>query len=121
MRRFGSLSWYCVASALSSSSALDPGHFEIFDYLNQEGALFEDEAGLRKGEELIDKIQPSTELILDFNEKYLITDDLDSLIIDLATIGETLAKRFDQEDTLIDVLHSAHVGKLLDESQPDIA
>ncbi|MDE0747383.1 MAG: Rsd/AlgQ family anti-sigma factor [Porticoccaceae bacterium] len=97
------------------------GHFEIFDYLNQEGALFEDQAGLKKGSELIEKIQPSTELILDFNEKYLITDDLDSLIIDLATIGETLAKRFDREDTLIDVLHSAHVGKLLNEPQPDIA
>jgi regulator of sigma D len=96
------------------------GHFEIFDYLNQEGALFKDKAGLKKGSELIEKIQPSTELILDFNEKYLITDDLDSLIIDLATIGETLAKRFDREDSLIDVLHSAHVGKLLNEPQSDI-
>ena len=95
------------------------GHFEIFDYLNQEGALFEDQSGLEKGSELIQKIQPSTELILDFNEKYLITDDLDSLVIDLASIGETLAKRFDQEDTLIDVLHSAHVGKLLTEPQPE--
>ncbi|MBT5004076.1 MAG: Rsd/AlgQ family anti-sigma factor [Porticoccaceae bacterium] len=95
------------------------GHFEIFDYLNQEGTLFKDKSGLKKGNKLIEKIQPSTELILDFNEKYLITDDLESLVIDLASVGETLAKRFDQEDTLIDVLHSSHVGKLLNEPQTD--
>ncbi len=95
------------------------GHFEIFDYLNQEGTLFKDKSGLKKGNKIIEKIQPSTELILDFNEKYLITDDLESLVIDLASIGETLAKRFDQEDTLIDVLHSSHVGKLLNEPQTD--
>ncbi len=95
------------------------GHFEIFDYLNQEGTLFKDKSGLKKGNKIIEKIQPSTELILDFNEKYLITDDLESLVIDLASIGGTLAKRFEQEYSLIDVLHSTHVGKLLNEPQTD--
>lgn len=55
--------------------------------------------------------------MLDFNDKYLSSNDLDALIIDLAGLGETLAQRFALEDNLIDVLHSSHVTKLLGEPE----
>jgi regulator of sigma D len=91
------------------------GHFEIFDQLHKEGQLFEDSSGLDKESNLLEKIQSTTEYVLDFNDKYLSSNDVDALIIDLASLGETLAQRFALEDTLIDVLHSSHVTKLLRE------
>ena len=91
------------------------GHFEIFDQLHKEGQLFEDSSGLDKEPNLLEKIQSTTEYVLDFNDKYLSSNDVDALIIDLASLGETLAQRFALEDTLIDVLHSSHVTKLLRE------
>ena len=83
------------------------GHFEIFDQLHKEGQLFEDSSGLDKESNLLEKIQSTTEYVLDFNDKYLSSNDLDALIIDLASLGETLAQRFALEDNLIDVLHSS--------------
>jgi regulator of sigma D len=60
----------------------------------------------------MDKIQPSTEAVLDFNDKYLETDDLDSLSVDLSTVGEALELRFECEDKMIEVLHNAHLHQL---------
>jgi regulator of sigma D len=94
------------------------GHFEIFDQLHQEGQLFEDASGLDKEPNLLKKIQITTEHVLEFNDKYLSSHDLNALIIDLASLGEAFAKRFALEDSLIDVLHSSHVSKLLEETAP---
>jgi len=93
------------------------GHFEIFDQLHKEGQLFEDASGLDKEPNLLEKIQTTTEYILDFNDKYLSSHDLDARIIDLASLGEIFAERFGLEDKLIDVLHSSHVGTLLGEKE----
>ena len=93
------------------------GHFEIFDQLHKEGQLFEDASGLDKESNLLEKIQTTTEYILDFNDKYLSSHDLDARIIDLASLGEIFAQRFGLEDKLIDVLHSSHVGTLLGEKE----
>lgn len=60
----------------------------------------------------MDKIQPSTESVLDFNDKYLETDDLDTLAKDLSIIGEALEQRFESEDKMIEVLHNAHLEQL---------
>ena len=92
------------------------GHFEVFEQLAAEGKAFSDKEGLEQGAALMEKIQPSTELILDFNDKYLATDDLDALTTDLSEIGETLAQRFESEDKMIEVLHNSHVSQLLQES-----
>jgi regulator of sigma D len=92
------------------------GHFEVFEQLAAEGKAFSDKDGLKQGAELMETIQPSTEAILDFNEKYLATDDLDCLATDLSNIGETLAQRFESEDKMIEVLHNSHIRLLLEES-----
>jgi len=52
-------------------------------------------------------IEESTQLILDFNDKYDSDDkqkDLSSLERDLSLLGEKLADRIEQEDRLVDVL-----------------
>jgi regulator of sigma D len=90
------------------------GHFEVFEQLAGEGKAFSDSKGLKKGAELLEIIQPSTEIILDFNDKYLATDDLEVLTTDLSDIGETLAQRFESEDKMIEVLHNSHIALLQD-------
>ena len=65
----------------------------------------------------MDRIQPSTEAVLDFNDKYLATDDLDSLARDLSVVGEALEQRFESEDKMIEVLHNAHLEQLQDNAQ----
>lgn len=96
------------------------GHFEVFEQLAVEGKAFSDDKGLKKGAELLEMIQPSTERILDFNDKYLATDDLDALTVDLSDIGETLAQRFESEDKMIEVLHNSHIALLQDAEKDSV-
>ena len=84
------------------------GHFEIYDKLIKEGREFEDEEALSVAESLIKTIDETTGLTLDFNDKYLETDDLDTITEDLSRLGEILAARFEAEDRMIEVLHVAH-------------
>ncbi len=84
------------------------GHFEVYDQLIKEGRDFEDEKALQEAGELFSRIDATTEVILDFNDKYLETDDLETLTPDLSQLGETLAARFESEDRMIEVLHIAH-------------
>lgn len=84
------------------------GHFEVYDKLIKEGRDFEDDEGLKTGEALYHSIDLTTEKILDFNDKYLETDDLTSLPEDLSELGVSLANRFEAEDQMIEVLHNAH-------------
>ena len=95
------------------------GHFEVFEQITKEAEIFGNDQGLDKSPELIEKIQITTELILDFNDKYITAKDLDALIIDLAALGETFVQRFADEDALIDILHSTNVSKLIGETEPN--
>ncbi len=84
------------------------GHFEIYDQLMKEGAEFNDTAALKEADQLFRVIDQTTEYALDFNDKYLETDDLECLGPDLSKLGEVLAGRFESEDRMIEVLHIAH-------------
>ena len=95
------------------------GHFEVFEQITKEAEIFGNDQGLDKSPKLIDKIQTTTELILDFNDKYITAKDLDALIIDLAALGETFVQRFADEDVLIDLLHSTNVSKLIGVTEPN--
>ena len=88
------------------------GHFEVYEQLAKEAKAFSDSEGLKTGADLVEKIQPSTEAVLDFNDKYLETDDLDTLAVDLSVIGEALEQRFESEDKMIEVLHNGHLEQL---------
>lgn len=88
------------------------GHFEVYDQLVKEGQEFGDKEGLASAGELFKLIDASTEQILDFNDKYQETDDLDSILADISRLGEALAHRFEAEDNMIEVLHVAHKDKV---------
>lgn len=84
------------------------GHFEIYDQLIKEGRDFEDDDALKEAGKLFSIVDGTTEKILDFNDKYLETDDLSSIDADLSRLGETLEVRFTAEDRMISVLHTSH-------------
>lgn len=84
------------------------GHFEIYDQLVQEGRAYQDRDGLKQAGELFTVIDKTTETALDFNDKYLETDDLGALDIDLSALSDTLETRFTAEDQMINILHLAH-------------
>lgn len=84
------------------------GHFEVYDQLIKEGREFDDADALQEAGKLYDVVDKTTEKLLDFNDKYLETDDLVALSSDLSQLGEALEIRFSAEDRLIAVLHTAH-------------
>ncbi|AQT60896.1 MAG TPA: Rsd/AlgQ family anti-sigma factor [Cellvibrio sp.] len=84
------------------------GHFEVYDQLIKEGREFDDADALQEAGKLYDVVDTTTEKLLDFNDKYLETDDLSSLTNDLSLLGEALEVRFSAEDRLISVLHTSH-------------
>jgi regulator of sigma D len=84
------------------------GHFEIYDKLIQEGREFDDKKALKAANELFVTIDKTTEKALDFNDKYLETDDLSTLDADLSALSDTLEIRFTAEDRMIAVLHLAY-------------
>lgn len=88
------------------------GHFEVYDQLVKEGQAFNDNQGLSQASKLYSEIDQTTGFILDFNDKYLETDDLEALPNDLSILGEKLAIRFEGEDQMIQVLHNAHKNKV---------
>ncbi len=63
---------------------------------------------MQEASKLYDVVDKTTEKLLDFNDKYLETDDLATLTNDLSQLGEALEIRFSAEDRLIAVLHAAH-------------
>lgn len=84
------------------------GHFEVYDQLIKEGREFDDAEALQEASKLYDIVDKTTEKLLDFNDKYLETDDLTTLTLDLSQLGESLEVRFSAEDRLIAVLHTSH-------------
>jgi regulator of sigma D len=88
------------------------GHFEIYDQLMKEGQELQDNKALETADTLLQSIDVSTELILDFNDKYLETDDLKTLSTDLSQLGESLEARLAAEDKMIQVLHINHREKV---------
>jgi len=92
------------------------GHFEIYDQLVQEGKELQDSQGLEAANGLLETIDATTEVTLDFNDKYLETDDLKTLATDLSQLGESLEARLTAEDQMIEVLHSAHSEKVMNKA-----
>ena len=59
---------------------------------------------------VIPKIQDTTELALDFHDRYAEPEsgDPQQFIKDLSNLGEVLSTRFELEDQLINKLHQSH-------------
>ncbi len=87
------------------------GHFEVYDQLIQEAEEFQD-GGEELARELYPKISLTTEIALEFNDRYdtadHCTESTDRLTDNLSKLGEVLVSRFDLEDQLINTLHDSH-------------
>ena len=88
---------------------LSAGHFEIYELLI---SAYENAEGrhLSLSNRIIDRIQETTEKILDFNEQYGAGEEKDfsSLDHDLSNLGLILEERFKWEDKLVMVLNVLH-------------
>ncbi len=90
---------------------LSAGHFEMYEKLLREATVFGD-----NGEDILNKLYPriqdSTDLAIQFNDRYDNADNCDehpeSLAQDMSKLAEALEERFQIEDHLIEVLHSRH-------------
>lgn len=87
------------------------GHFEIYDQLAKEAEFADDDSG-KLVEELYPKIHESTQISLDFNDKYATEENWEhhhkDLQGDISALGEELTNRFEMEDRLIAEIHNAH-------------
>ncbi len=92
-------------------------HFGVYEQLLVEAGEFND-GGMDLAKELDPKIQQTTDAILSFSDQYselegqLTVQDIAHLSEDMSRLGEALAERFELEDQLIEVLHTAHKDRV---------
>ena len=90
---------------------ISAGHFEIFDTIvancKENGPQ-----SAAQAQEIYPKINKSTDIALQFNDKYAELDEfksLDCFDVSLANLGQFLEERFALEDQLIEILHKDHI------------
>jgi len=80
-------------------------HFRLYRFVDNNKERRESVSSI--AEQVYPEIEKSTQIILDFNDRYDSDDsdrDLSKLESDLSLLGEKLADRIEQEDRLVDVL-----------------
>lgn len=91
------------------------GHFEVYEQLLAEAAEFDD-GGTELANKIIPAIQESTEMALNFNDRFdninKVDDGIEGLILELDNLGKTLEDRFELEDMLIEALHKVHADSV---------
>lgn len=86
---------------------LSAGHFEVYDRIVTESAT-KNNNNQQLAEQLYPKIAASTDLALEFNDKYadhLSTRQSGPFDLELSALGQALEERFSFEDELINTLH----------------
>lgn len=87
------------------------GHFEVYNELISEAREFNDGSVLT-GIDLCSAIDDSTDMALEFNDKYLSNElcqrALATLPRDMVELGNVLNLRFELEDKLISAVHECH-------------
>lgn len=88
------------------------GHFNVYEQLALEAKEFHDDTALILFKQLMPEIESTTELALEFNDKYDTKEhcnaQLEALPFSLQALSVVMAERFDYEDRLIKELHEAH-------------
>ncbi|MBR9867569.1 MAG: sigma D regulator [Oceanospirillales bacterium] len=100
---------------------ISSGHFEVYEQLLKQGSEFND-GSLEQAQELFPKIQASTDIALDFNDIYsdfegATLQEMYDLTCQLSSLGEALEERFSLEDTMIEILHTAHREQVFSEAR----
>lgn len=80
---------------------LSAGHFKIFEKLAEAYQVNGTLPAQALNDALLDKILFTTNIALDFNDKYTNPENLRDLSGDLSNLGENLAHRMEWEDSLI--------------------
>ncbi|WP_127558959.1 sigma D regulator [Saccharospirillum alexandrii] len=87
------------------------GHFEIYEQLVREAREFDD-GGIELARKLYPRVEATTQVIVDFNDKYDTHDHtnqhVSDLPADLSKLGEAMTERFEMEDQMIERLHNIH-------------
>ena len=84
------------------------GYFEVYDELLAEGEA-QGRKVLAEGQSLLQKLQPTLDVIIGFNDLYddpEEADVLDGLSHELSRLGMELEERFQIEDRMIALLHA---------------
>ncbi|AEA82503.1 Rsd/AlgQ family anti-sigma factor [Stutzerimonas stutzeri] len=86
------------------------GHFEIYEQLLAEAEAFGDARAIELAKQIYPRIETITQVALSFNDRCEKGDCLGSpgLADELKKLGQLLHERFELEDCLIEVLHTAH-------------
>ncbi|MGI9285543.1 MAG: sigma D regulator [Pseudomonadales bacterium] len=90
------------------------GHFEVYKRLLHEAEQVND-ATLEIAEKTLPKIQETTEVLLDFNDRYEteeLTEEMQvTLAKHLSKLGEAMVARFDLEDELVGLAQSPRTAE----------
>lgn len=86
------------------------GHFEIYEQLLSEARAFDDQRGIELARTIYPRLEAITQAALSFNDHCENGDcrESKSLHVELEQLGLLLQERFELEDCLIEVLHTAH-------------
>ncbi|WP_346799050.1 sigma D regulator [Halomonas sp. Bachu 37] len=91
---------------------ISAGHFEIYPQLAEEARAFDDDQALTIAEKLLERLELSTQMVLEFDTEYATTVKCEQYMHRLPAWVDRLAKglteRFALEDQLIARLHAAH-------------
>ncbi|MBZ5486413.1 sigma D regulator [Halomonas aquamarina] len=91
---------------------ISAGHFEIYPQLAEEARAFNDESALHIASQLLERLEMSTQMVLEFDNDYASTESCQQYLARLPAWIDRLAKglseRFALEDQLIARLHAAH-------------
>ncbi|MBZ9538722.1 sigma D regulator [Modicisalibacter tunisiensis] len=91
---------------------ISAGHFEIYPQLREEARHFEDEAALALAGRLLERLEMSTAMVLDFDRDFSTPTRCQHFATRLPAwlqrLDRGLSERFSLEDQLIARLHAAH-------------
>jgi regulator of sigma D len=91
---------------------LSAGHFEVYDQIVAQHAT-NGQNSHQLADALYPKIAKSTDMALEFNDKYAEADNSSlskNFDRDLSALGQALVERFDFEDELIQTLHTKYTS-----------
>ncbi|MNE24041.1 Regulator of sigma D [compost metagenome] len=86
------------------------GHFEVYEQLISEAQAFGDKRGLDLAKQIYPRLEAITAAALDFNDRCDNGDCREGQCLnsELKKLRQQLHERFELEDCLIEVLHTAH-------------
>ena len=94
---------------------LSAGHFEIYEQLMREAEDFKDQRGIELAHQVYPRIETITREAVTFNDTYgqpgCVVEE-ETMQARLHHLGGLLHERFELEDCLIEVLHTAHKDML---------